>query len=560
LRRFASSLAGRLLLFAVALVVGGSFGRSVVLAVYLRDDITALITAQQVTLAQLLVRDIDVRVTERLNLLQKLSAALPPALLDQPEQLQVWLGERQTLLPLFSEGLMVVPASGAGVVAGYPDVPARRQIDFTGEAWFVEARDQGRVSIGRPYRDKVTGKALIVMAIPLGTDGTGPRPVLAGVEEVSAPGFLEAVGKARFGDSGGVLLVSPRDTMFIASNDPKMTLRDTPPPGVNRLHDRAMTGWRGTGTTVNTAGQEMLATFVSVASADWFLVVRMPTEEAFRSIERMRNYIMQGSALFVVGLIVVLFIVLPRMFKPMRDAAREMLRMANGETELRPLAIVRDDEVGTLVAGFNYLLEEVNKREAIMREREAQMTRKAHHDPLTGLPNRAMFSQTFQLEIAFADMAGNAFALMFLDLDGFKPVNDSYGHAAGDEVLRQVAARLRDAVRPQDSVARLGGDEFVIMVITGLDDPRAAAEAVAQHCLKAIALPFAVAGTEIRIGLSIGIAISPDHGVDPSLLMGRADTALYLAKKGGRGRFVFFQDECNDPDGCMCQNGTAPKM
>jgi diguanylate cyclase (GGDEF)-like protein len=177
------------------------------------------------------------------------------------------------------------------------------------------------------------------------------------------------------------------------------------------------------------------------------------------------------------------------------------------------------------------------------------MTRKAHHDPLTGLPNRAMFNHSLQREIAFCDSTGNTFILMFLDLDGFKPVNDGCGHAAGDEVLRQVAARLRSAVRPADTVARLGGDEFVILAIPGVDDPGHVAETVAAQCVEAIRLPFAVAGSDIRIGLSMGIALFPKDGREASLLMSRADAALYRAKETGRGRFEFFRSPYESHEG-----------
>jgi len=443
---------------------------------------------------------------------------------------------------MFSDGLMVVSAGGDGVIADYPEMPARQRPDYRDQDWFLGARDQGAATIGRPYRDPVRGTPLLVMAVPIGTGGKAPRAVLAGVTALGAPGFLDVVEKSQFGDTGVALLVSPRDKLFISASDPRMILMDTPATGVNPLYDRAMLGYRGTGVTVNANGFEELAAMATVATTGWFVVARLPVAEAFGSMNPISSMIMRYSVGYSVLVGGALLVFLPRIFRPLRESAREMRRMADGETELRPLPIAHDDEVGAMVAGFNYLLEQLRRREGELREREAQMTRKAHHDPLTGLPNRTMFNQSLQQEIAFTGEAGNAFVLMFLDLDGFKPVNDSYGHAAGDEVLRQVATRLKDAVRPVDIVARLGGDEFVIIAITGMDDPRAAAGRVATHCLEAVHLPFAVAGADIRIGLSIGIAICPDDARDAGQLMSHADAALYLAKKSGRGRFEFFQD------------------
>jgi len=542
LRRYANSLVTRLIVCGVCLVLAGTIGRALLLNTLLQSDFQAVAAAQQASLARYLAHDVDVRVTERLDLLRRLGANLPPELLDRPEQLRAWLAERQTLFPLFSNGLVVVPASGEGVIADFPELPGRRQLNFTDRDWFLGARDQRQAMIGKPYRGRLNEEPLIVMAVPLGAEGAPPRAVLAGVTALAAPGFLDVVEKTRIGESGGALLISPRDKLFVSSSDPRMILTNTPPPGVNLLHDRAMAGFRGTGITVNAFGVEELSAIAGVPSADWFVVVRLPTDEAFRAMKRLQDFTKRYSALIAVLVIGAVIVVVPRMLKPLRDSARAIRRMADGETELRPLPVVREDEVGALVTGFNYLVEQVQKRETELREREAQMARKAHHDPLTGLPNRAMFHQCLQQEIAFTDVAGNAFALMFLDLDGFKPVNDSYGHAAGDEVLRQVAARLKDAARPLDIVARLGGDEFVIIAITDLNAPRTTAETVATKCLEAIGLPFAVAGAEIRIGLSIGIAICPEDGQDAGRLMSHADAALYLAKSAGRGRFVFYGD------------------
>lgn len=553
LRRFFNSLVARVLALGMLLVGMGGLGRFIVLPGYLRGEISILVAEQQANIAREVAQYVDNQIVQRLTFLRALGASLPPALLDQPDQLKVWLEERQGLLPLFAGGLHVISSGGSSILANTPVAPglpqlARHQAGFGEFDWFLGARNQGLATIGRPYRDLQSNKPVLVLAVPVGripaVEGKAgsPRAVLAGLTALDAPGFLDVVSKAKLGETGGMLLISPRDRVFVSSSDPGMILKDTPAPGVNLLHDRAMAGFRGVGKTINASGVEELAAIASVPSADWFLVVRTPTAEAFRVLDRLRDFIMHYGLAMSVLVSGILFLALPRMFRPLRDAAREIQRMAEGKTDLRPLPIVREDEVGTLVAGFNYLLEQVQSREEELREREAQMARKAHHDPLTGLPNRAMFSQRLQEEIAFTDVAQTSFALMFLDLDGFKPVNDGWGHASGDEVLRQVAGRLRAAVRPADILARLGGDEFVIVTPTGMDDPRTVAEEVAHRCLAAIGLPFVVAGNDIRIGLSIGIAFYPQDGREAALLMGNADAALYDAKNKGRGRFEFFHE------------------
>jgi diguanylate cyclase (GGDEF)-like protein/PAS domain S-box-containing protein len=165
---------------------------------------------------------------------------------------------------------------------------------------------------------------------------------------------------------------------------------------------------------------------------------------------------------------------------------------------------------------------------------EAKLEHQAFHEPLTGLPNRRHFAQ--QLEAALS--AELMPAVIFLDLDGFKAVNDSLGHGAGDEVLKQVGARLRSGLRQGDLLARFGGDEFAIL-LTDLTD----ATVIAERLLSAIQNPFMVAGREVYIGASAGIAAARDRDLTVDMILRAADTALYKAKRCGRGRWVLFDEE-----------------
>jgi diguanylate cyclase (GGDEF)-like protein/PAS domain S-box-containing protein len=169
---------------------------------------------------------------------------------------------------------------------------------------------------------------------------------------------------------------------------------------------------------------------------------------------------------------------------------------------------------------------------------EAQIARLVHHDLLTSLPNRAAFTACIDATIELAAKEGNSFALMCLDFDRFKEVNDVYGHAAGDELLRQLSTRMQAAVGGA-FVARLGGDEFVVIATDGVQP--AAAEAMADRLLAAVNEEIPINGFPVRAGLSIGIAIFPVDGADAATLVGNADAALYRAKAEGRGTFRFFE-------------------
>jgi diguanylate cyclase (GGDEF)-like protein/PAS domain S-box-containing protein len=163
----------------------------------------------------------------------------------------------------------------------------------------------------------------------------------------------------------------------------------------------------------------------------------------------------------------------------------------------------------------------------------------AHHDPLTGLPNRLLFNDRLENAIELAGRNGKRCLLLFLDLDGFKLINDTLGHAVGDQLLSQVGERLRNVLRSSDTIARVGGDEFV--VLAGSTNPDYAVQ-LAKKILEQLRLPIMVAGQSISISGSLGIAVFPENGTDPQQLMRAADMAMYTAKAEGRNRYHFYAE------------------
>ena len=175
--------------------------------------------------------------------------------------------------------------------------------------------------------------------------------------------------------------------------------------------------------------------------------------------------------------------------------------------------------------------------------REGQLYQQARTDVLTGLPNRFHFLDRLKQDIALAQREDRDLAVLFIDLDRFKNINDSLGHTAGDELLREAAARLRQCVRECDTVARLGGDEFTILII-----PLPSAEAagtVAEHIIAVLSKPYFAEMVESFVTASIGIAVYPADGASAEELMRNADTAMYRAKDSGRARYVFFEEAMN---------------
>lgn len=183
----------------------------------------------------------------------------------------------------------------------------------------------------------------------------------------------------------------------------------------------------------------------------------------------------------------------------------------------------------------------LERQQAVREKAEAdrELHRLAFHDPLTGLANRTRFNEAIRRMMSQSRRHQRQLALMFLDLDGFKAVNDSMGHEAGDRLLELVADRLRDTIRLEDALFRFGGDEFTILLADVRD--RDTALAAAQRTLDALAHPYALKGREVNISASIGVVFYPYNGDDAETLLQRADQAMYRAKEQGKNRYVAWE-------------------
>ncbi len=200
------------------------------------------------------------------------------------------------------------------------------------------------------------------------------------------------------------------------------------------------------------------------------------------------------------------------------------------------------DSQGT-VSHYVATFSDISERK--FHERELQY--QAQHDPLTRLPNRLLFYDRLQQAMAHCQRSGETMALLFVDLDGFKPINDELGHDVGDQVLRQVAARLRQSTRGEDTVARVGGDEF-LLILSAMNTPESGRE-VAAKVLEALALPMMIGGRELQISASAGLVFNRGESLHLDEFIRLADQAMYRAKAAGRNCYCISGDGCYRADG-----------
>lgn len=532
LRHHARSLVVRIILVGMLLLAVGTAGRMLVLSRYMGQDMLDQNGKQLLALSEFVAAHIDSNLELRRDALQRMAGWLPGHAV-QPGQplatLAKQLADFQALNPVFSEGLVLLDSAGQVLASSVPGLPARHAVLLAGP--HVQQAQQGGFAIGRPAATGTDARAVLPMAAAVKSADAQAVGVLVGLVALDAKGFIGALQGTRVGQAGGLILVSPQDGLFLAASHRSMTLMPTPPAGQHAQHDAAMKGARGVAVDVNGAGVEEQAATASVPSSGWFVVARQPTDEVLSPLDNQQRRTVGNSGWILLVMVLILVVSLRHVFKPLVNAADHADRMTRDELPLAHLPVVRNDEVGHLTAAFNRLLDK-------LLETQTALSNMAHHDTLTGLPNRTLLADVLTRALARAHRNGTEVAVLFIDLDGFKPINDAHGHACGDEALQQVAQRLTSAIRHADTVARIGGDEFVILLSDLPAGDRAGVQHVAEKCLGTFAQPFHVKGLTCRLGASVGIAMG--HGdTPPDTLLSAADTAMYSAKQAGKGQVVW---------------------
>jgi diguanylate cyclase (GGDEF)-like protein len=225
--------------------------------------------------------------------------------------------------------------------------------------------------------------------------------------------------------------------------------------------------------------------------------------------------------------------------RPLDQIVDAVRRFADGAPGSR-LPSARKDEIGLLARSIENMQQQIRAQFATLKQKQSELDRLASYDSLTGLHNRRSFLDRLDHALAHAKRAGRRLALLFIDLDNFKTINDELGHAAGDDVLRTLAQRLKDVVREVDTVARIGGDEFIIL-LDEIDDVDGLS-IVAHKVLDVLSQPVRRGEEDLVLGASIGVSRYPSHGENATELIAAADQAMYRAKAGGRMRICLAGD------------------
>lgn len=303
----------------------------------------------------------------------------------------------------------------------------------------------------------------------------------------------------------------------------------------------AQAGRNSSGTVQWPDGQTYLTGFaygdgyLDYPGLGWTVIVREPVDSAFASVAELRNRFLWLGGISALVFAIIGWFAAGFVSKPLKNIAQAAERLRQGEDVPIPRHRgIRDIE--TLSVSLQSLVDDLTRTERALDRMESL----AHTDKLTGLPNRIALDSYMEEAMTRAAENEGTLTFLYLDLDGFKGINDTHGHQAGDALLQNVAARLRACTRGDEIAARLGGDEFLAILNTSADRAEEEAAVVAARLIDTLNQAFVLDGRIVRIGCSIGAAVWPRDSRDPIAIVRLADEALYASKRAGKNRLTFY--------------------
>ncbi|BAE50722.1 bifunctional diguanylate cyclase/phosphodiesterase [Paramagnetospirillum magneticum] len=631
-----------------------------------RDDVKAVVAAEQTALVEHITDSLEEESKLRINTLKDVASLISPEMMGDRERLGAKLAEFKHIGRLFNLGLSVVSRQGIGFV-DFPALKGRAGSDFSGEDYFPAIMAGEEVAIGRPRLGRFSNRPVVLLAVPIRGAANEVIGVLVGANSVSDSDFFTEIIPRQSRLDGEFHIVSPRDRLYVASTRKDRILQPLPASGVNHMLDRYVEGYEGSGLSINSEGMEVLSSSRRIESTGWAVIATIPTSVAFAPIRRLEFEIYQDAALASVIIAVLLWLFVRRQLRPLEHAAGMLNAMATGSRPLSPLPVEGGPEIRQMLDSFNKFHERIKAQKQSLRDNAEQLQlaasvfdgtseaiaitdaeglivsvnkpfcrltgyeleelvgrnpnilksgrhdsdfyaemwrsitatgnwsgevwnrrkngevyperltistiydakgqiqrrvaiasditeqkkaeeiiwHQANHDLLTGLPNRRRFLDLLRKDLARADsLPDMVVGVLLIDLDRFKEVNDTLGHAIGDQLLLEVARRIRSCLSEKDVIGHLGADEFIVSMIDDLSTTRLEAAVAAIRMV--IAEPFRSGSDTLHLTASIGITAYPTDGGDMEELLRNVDQAVREAKNGGRDRSCCFTESMRE--------------
>lgn len=625
---------------------------------YFQTEFKEVIASQQSLLLSYIADDIDNKLNRAQENLIQMSKKIQWYEAINPDQAQSFLDDNN-IENTFDNGMFLFSNSGK-LIAETPFLPNRRGKDFSFREYLRDTMETASPHISDPYISSKTHFPAIMFTAPVFDPRGKIVAVMGGSIDLMNSNILGKLASIQFGETGYVYLYNTDRTIIIHPDKDKF-LGHTAPEGINKLLDKSIQGFEGTGETNSLTGVESLSTFKRLKHTNWILAVNYPLAEAYEPVKKASNTFLNISAVLIIPTFLFVWYFMKYLTDPLESITQQVRTFSTDDNSDRLIRVNTNDETGELADAFNRLIGRLIDQADILRKNEDTLKRfellsqhardiilfvrldgrlieaneaavqtygytreellslsignlrapgtestidkeikqaaatgilletihrrkdgstfpvevssrstvicnelvllsiirditdrkraeeiinhLAYHDPLTDLPNRLLFYDRLNLALKQARRNNQSLAIMFLDLDRFKFVNDTMGHPVGDKLLQEVARRLKSCVRASDTLARMGGDEFTLLLqqITDATD----AVKIAGKITQSLKQPWYMGNLEFHITTSIGIALYPNDGLDAETLMKHADVAMYRAKEQGDG-YRFFNQSMNE--------------
>ncbi|MFS2139323.1 diguanylate cyclase domain-containing protein [Duganella sp. Dugasp56] len=413
------------------------------------------------------------------------------------------------------------------IIANLNDRRRKGSINASTRKYFQDTVRLREGLVSEPFRSAMTNKAVVVVTQPLENEQGEIIAVLVGSVDLLRPSFsgqMDALSQA----GGGYLFIVTADGVVVHHPNKDFLLRQQP-GGTEVLIDAVLSSPEGWQDDLLDEGVPTLLVHKRLSRVDWTVALARPLRSVFAPLLSIRLRALAAISMITLCAAFFGWVIIKGLLRPLGTLRLHVERIDSDPTDVVALETDRLDEFGLLSRAFQNL---TRRREQV--EKDLQLL--ATTDALTGVHNRRMFDAFLPTALARGDRAGQPVGLAMLDIDKFKLINDTHGHAAGDAVLIEFARRLSGAVRATDTVARLAGDEFVV-VFEQLSSP-SEINVLGQRIISAMAEPFDIGGLKLSVTASVGIAVTSAPHTQPDEVLKSADEALYGVKAAGRNGYA----------------------
>jgi PAS domain S-box-containing protein len=398
------SLKTKVTIFTLVILLASIWLLSYYASSMLRNGMQKSLEEQQFSTTSIVAEDINREIDSRLRALEKVAAVITPDLLNNQAALQTILEGRSVFLSLFNGGCFFTLIDGTAT-ASVPLSAHRSGVNYMERDHIAAALKEGRTTISKPVIGKMLHAPVVAMATPVRRPDGSIIGALAGVIDLSKPSFLDKIAGNRYGKSGGFLLVSRQHRLIVTASDIHRVMEKLPPPGANPPIDRFIEGYEGSAVFTNPKGIVVLASAKGVPVAGWYTVAITPVEVAFTPIVSMQQHILAASIFLTLLACGIMWLVLKRQLSPMLDTVKTLSILSDSDLPIHPLPIIRQDEVGLLIGGFNHLLDTLAQREIKLIESE-ERHRSILHTAINGFWLTDMHGRLLEVNSAYSRMSG----------------------------------------------------------------------------------------------------------------------------------------------------------